>query len=374
MTKMSSTKHHKMPAAENKVRSLPTLGDVAELAGVSRRSAGQVLNGGSGNTRVSAKTIESVRKAANLLNYRPNHAARTLRGKRSYTVGLLVASAGDPLRSFLVQYLDDEARKIGCTTMISNTWSSPEFGREEFDRRVQEFERRGVDGVLCAVHRWFDGDRVDLLRRIPNTVFYEDPGIHGAACVSVDRCEAVRLAVRHLAESGRRRIGLGVMSRGRSTHIDRCRGHEMELRGNDLPYDDGLVFDASAHGTVAAVVDEETGRWSFPEHVIDDLISTLVDGARADAIVVHDDFWAAVLIKKLRRRGIRVPDDIAIVGYLNHYLCDWVDPSLTTIDLRHREAAHRMMALLERMIGGQQLTQEQRVVSIAPKLIVRNST
>ena len=365
---MSSTKPDKTD------RSLPTLDDVAGLAGVSRRSAGQVLNGGSGNTRVSAKTIESVQRAANLLNYRPNHAARTLRGKRSHAVGLLVASAGDPLRSFLVQYLDAEAHKIGCNTIISNTWSSPEFGREEFGSRVEEFERRGVDGVLCAVHRWFGGDRVDLLRRIPNTVFYEDPGIPAAAYVSVDRCEAVRLAVRHLAERGHRRIGLGVMSRSRPTHIDRCRGHEAELRHNGLAYDDGLVFDSSAHGTVAAAVDEQTGRWSFPEHVIDELIAALVDGAHTDAIVVHDDFWAAILLKKLRARGIRVPDDMAVVGYLNHYLCDWVDPPLTTIDLRHRAAAHRMVLLLERMIGGRQLAQEQRVVNVKPKLIVRNST
>ena len=297
-----------------------------------------------------------------------------LRGKRSHVVGLLVASAGDPLRSFLVQYLDAEADRIGCNTVIANTWSFPKFGQKEFGRRVEELQRRGTDGVLCAVHHWLGGDRLELLRRIPNTVFYEDPEIPGAAHVSVDRAEAVRLAVRHLAERGRKRIALGVMARTRPTHVARCDGYKGELERLGLPYREELVFDASPYGTVAATMDEATGNWSFPEHAIDHLIESLVDGAKADAIVVHDDFWAAVLLRKLRARGLRVPDDVAVVGYLNHYLSDWVDPSLTTIDLRHQEAAQQMMLLLDRMIKGDQLTEEERVVKIRPQLIVRNST
>lgn len=354
--------------------SKPTLSDVARLAGVSRRSAGAVLNGVSGNTRVGIKTRDRVQEAAHLLKYYPNHAARTLRGKRSHVLGLLVASAGDPLRSFLVQYLDAEADQIGCNTVIANTWSFPKFGKKEFGRRVEELERRGTDGVLCAVHHWLGGDRAELLRRIPNTVFYEDPGIPGTTHVSVDRAEAVRLAVRHLAEKGRRRIALGIMSRSRPTHVARYEGYRAGLQSFDLPYREELVFDASPYGTVAATIDEATGLWSFPDHVIDALIESVVDKAKADAIIVHDDFWAAVLLKKLRARGIRVPDDIAVVGYLNHYLCDWIDPALTTIDLQHREAAHQMMLLLERMIDGDPLSEEERIVKIQPQLIVRDST
>ena len=315
-----------------------------------------------------------MREAARLLNYHPNHAARTLRGKRSHVVGVLVASAGDPLRSFLVQYLDAEADRVGCNTFIANTWSFPKFGKKEFERRVEELQRRGTDGVLCAVHHWLGGDRRELLRRIPNTVFYEDPGIPGAAHVSVDRAEAVRLAVRHLAERGRKRIALGLMSRTRPTHVSRCDGYKSELESLGLPYCEELIFDASPYGTVAATIDEETGLWSFPEHVIDHLIESLVDGAKADSIIVHDDFWAAVLLKKLRARGIRVPDDVAVVGYLNHYLCDWVDPGLTTIALQHQEAAQQMMSLLERMINGESLLESEKIVKIQPQLIVREST
>src|SRR5689334_23165772 len=121
----------------------PTLADVARFAGVSCSAAGYVLNGGSGNTRCSQETAERIRKTARKLGYYPNHAARVLSGKRSHMLGLLVASAGDPLRSFLVEYLDTATVKIGCHTIIGNTIVSP----GQFDYYIEEFARRGVDGV-----------------------------------------------------------------------------------------------------------------------------------------------------------------------------------------------------------------------------------
>ncbi|MCP4377863.1 MAG: LacI family transcriptional regulator [bacterium] len=87
--------------------------DVAQTAGVSRWVAGQVLNGGNGNSRASAEAKTRILQVAEELGYRPNHASQLLQGKRSNTFGVLVASAGDPLRSFLVQFLDLEAVKIG---------------------------------------------------------------------------------------------------------------------------------------------------------------------------------------------------------------------------------------------------------------------
>ena len=84
-------------------------------------------------------------------------------------------------------------------------------------------------------------------------------------------------------------------------------------------------------------------------------------------------FWAATLIKRMRARGIRVPHDVAVVGYLNHYLADWSDPALTTVDLRHTVAAEVMVQMLERMVSEGPLSEVERVVKIKPKLIVRDS-
>jgi DNA-binding LacI/PurR family transcriptional regulator len=350
-----------------------TLSDVARAAGVSRWVAGRVLNGGRGNSRVAKATAQRIRDAAKTLNYYPNHAALLLRGQRSHTFGLLVASAGDPLRSLLVQYLDAEAVKLGCNVLIGNTIGNPAVGPNQFDRYVEEFARRGVDGVFCAVHHWFQGERKRLMTRHPNTVFYENPGVPGAAYVAADREEAVRLAVRWLLAHGRRRIGLAVMTLARRPHLARLHGYQRELQAQGLAIDQRLIFNGANVQLAFAKYNDRECRWEFPMETIEAAIESLVVEGKADAIVAHDDFWAAALIKRLRARGLRVPDDVAVIGYLNHYVADWTDPALTTLDLQPALAARQMVEMMAKMITLGPLPEDERVVKILPRLIVRES-
>jgi DNA-binding LacI/PurR family transcriptional regulator len=349
-----------------------TLSDVARRAGVSRWVAGQVINGGRGNSRVSAEVAERIRTAAQELGYRPNRAARLLLGRRSHVFGLLVASAGDPLTSFLVQYLNLEAVKLGCHTLISNTMGRGPVGERQFNYYIEEYAQQRVDGVFCLVHPWLARDRRRLMAAHPNVVFLESPGVDGANWVSIDRAEAARLAVRHLLDRGRRRIGLAVMTDTRPACLARRQGFEAVLAAHGLPVDRELVFVGQNHGLDYPTHNRITRKWQFPAERMDCLIETLIDGQRADAIVAHDDYWAAALVRRLHRRGIRVPDDVAVVGYLNHYLADWVDPPLTTVDPRHRAAARIMTRMLESMVVGQRPPPGE--VKIRPRLIIREST
>lgn len=352
----------------------PTLSDIAEMAGVSRWVAGQVINGGRGNSRVRSEVAERIRQAARHLAYQPNRAARLLLGQRSRIFGLLVASAGDPLTSFLVQYLNHESVKIGCHTLISNTMGHGQIGQRQFNYYVEEFAQQRVDGVLCLVHPWLARDRQGLLDRHPNTVFFEPPGIAEAAYVTTDREAAARLAVRHLVGRGRRRIGLVVMSRTRPTCVARRCGYALELATGGLAVDERLMLFGEDYGLCFAAHNRVTRKWEYPAERIDGLIDALVGDQKADAIIAHDDYMAAALIKRLRRRGIRVPDDVALIGYLNHYLADWTDPALTTIDPRHRVTARAMVRILEKLVLGEALSEDARTVKIRPRLIVREST
>ena len=362
----------------HKPRARVRLADVAKMANVSRTVVGQVLNGGAGNSRVGEETAKRIKQIAESVDYRPNPASLQLLGKRSHTYGVLVASAGDPLRSFLVQYLDTEAVKVGCHTIIGNT-----MGRNEpsqFGYYVDEFAHRGVDGVFCTVHDWLEGDRQALMEQHPNTVFYNDPGIAGACYVEVDRKEAMRLAVRHLVERGRKRIGIALTNLSKPTSMARMQGYEEELAAHNLAVDESLVFNAEKHdptNTTDPIHPEHNAEkllWEYPSGVVDQSVDALVRDARADAIIAHDDFWAATLLKRLRPRGISVPRDVAVVGYLNHYLTDWTDPPLTTIDLLHEAAAKQMIDMMERQIIEGSQSEGDRVVTIQPRLIVREST
>ncbi len=350
------------------------LADVARQAGVSIGVAGNILNAGKGNSRASAATIARVRKVAAALRYTPHMAARQLRGKRTYMYGILVASAGDPLRSFLVQDLDIESIKLGCRTVICNTVGNPQAGPDRFDAEVEALSHRGVDGVFCAIHRWWPGDRAALLRTHPNTVFYEDPGIPGAAFVTADRAAAVRMAVGHLVSRGRRRIGLAVENMRAFGGPARLAGYREAIESLRIPFDPHLTFDGQQPDWVCGSYDNASGTWYFPTEVAERALDHLVVRERADAIVAHNDYWASVFIRLLRARGLRVPQDVAVVGYLNHYLADWTDPPLTSISLRYDVAAHAMVTMLEQMITEGGLPEQERRVLVAPRLIQRGSS
>ena len=345
--------------------------DIAEKVGVSRRAVSAVLLG-TGGSRVSVgeEKAKEIQRVAKSMGYQPNLAARQLVGKRSHTFGLLVASAGDPLRSFLIQHLDEEAAAHGNRTLIGNTVVAP----DRFDKNVQLFTNSGVDGVLCAVHNWLPGDRTALLKQHPHTVFYEAPGIRDACFVSVDRTAAIQQATNHLLERGRQRIGLALTVKSKKSQKDRLRGYKQALSDSHLKFEADLVFYASPkHKDAYARHDVQSLKWSFPEAVIDDLIDQLVIGQSADAIIAQDDYWAATLIKRLHRKGIRVPDDVSVVGYLNHYLADFTAPSLTTIDLNHVTAAKKMVSMLEKMICGESIPAAERQALVQPQLIERES-
>jgi DNA-binding LacI/PurR family transcriptional regulator len=163
------------------------------------------------------------------------------------------------------------------------------------------------------------------------------------------------------------------MTDTRPACLARRRGYAAELAAQGLARDERLVFVGQAHGIAYPTHNRITRQWEFPVERMDGLIETLITGQQADAVVTHDDYWAAALIRRLRQRGLRVPDDVAVVGYLNHYLADWIDPPLTSIDPRHRVAARLMVRRLEAtMVQGHALKPTE--INIRPRLIVREST
>jgi len=347
--------------------------DVARAAGVSPGVVSQVLGNGRSNSRASAATAARIVQVARELNFSPDPSARRLRGARSNLYGVLVASAGDPLVSFLVEHLDMEAMKGGCHTLICNTIGNTALAPDQFDYHVRELLHQGVDGVFCAVHEWFGGNRRELLRQHPNTVFYEDPGIPGTCHVSIDREAAGRLAVRHLFERGCKRIGIALRGLSRPKQAARLQGYKAEMSACGLGTDNALIFNGEDFRSAIPVCDKRGERWDFPCVIGIRVVDALVRDGGADGIVAPDDFWASVIIRQLRARGIRVPGDVAVVGYLNHYLSDWIDPPLTTISRCPDEAARRMVRMMEQMVKAGPLPEEARAVLIQPKLIVRQS-
>ena len=344
--------------------------DIAKEAGVSVSVVGSVLNGGKGNSRVAEATAEKIVAIAKELNYRPSPTAQQLRGKRSRVFGLLVASAGDPLTSYLVEHLDEEAVKLGCQTLIGNTAIAP----DRFESCVDELLNRGVDGIFCAVHAIFPGDREKLLARCPKTIFYRDPGLPNATFVEVDQYAAGYAAAKHLLDAGRRRLGFAILDPSLPELAERVRGARDAVAAAGLDADLLDVYTGDPGAAQPQRPDDRMMLWQTPDDVLDAVLDQLVARHGVDGIIAHNDFIASALLKRLRRRGVNVPADVAVIGYLNHYLCEYVDPPLTSVDLRHHAAATAMVAALQEMIEEPSaVSAERRAILIPPEIVVRES-
>jgi DNA-binding LacI/PurR family transcriptional regulator len=181
----------------------------------------------------------------------------------------------------------------------------------------------------------------------------------------MDRAAASRLAVDHLVQRGRQRIGFAEAQR---------------VTGRLVVEEDkrtGYLAAMAAHGLtdgaerIALIGEDEHGP--DQDRRADEVIDELVVKKGCDAILFTRD-WAALGIKALKRRGYRVPQDVAVVGFDNREFASLLDPELTAIDHRHLICAEAMMNLVIRLVEEGSIPPSQRGVMIAPTLVVRQSS
>jgi DNA-binding LacI/PurR family transcriptional regulator len=329
--------------------------DVARAAGVSRVAAAHVLNGaGNGSVRVAPATRERVERIARELNYRPNRAAQQLRGVPSGLIGVIFDSQW-PTNFQRLSLLEQAGIARGLRFMVGQVHGDPRLVAQYLD----DFQSRGVQGILCVVdlHRRYYDEMRPLFAGRRDVIFHGRPLVEESSCVRVDTADGIRQAVSHLLDRGRQRIGLLLSSSGDQYMQFRRDGYEAEHVARGLAVEPALVWCAEA----------ETG---IPDQAaLDRAVDLLVRDAQADAIIAADDVWAVRLIQRLKARGVRVPDDVAVVGYDNLDLATVIEPALTTIDQQHESYAREAIDLLLNLGHSPATT-----ATVKPKLIVREST
>src|SRR6516165_2478100 len=219
-----------------------TLRDVAVRAGVHPATASRALNP---ETRilVSEDTAQRVLDAAEALGYSPNPVARSLRTRRSHTVGVLIPDLNNPLFPPIVRGLEDRLAVDGYVALIGNTDSDDQRERMVFD----QMRARHVDGLVLATARLHhpllaEASRADLPVVLINRLAQD----YSFPSVSVDNERGVRMAVAHLAGLGHRRIAYIAGPQELSTGLSRYRGFVTAMESSRLPVDDDLVVFAKS--------------------------------------------------------------------------------------------------------------------------------
>jgi len=330
-----------------------TIRQVAQAASVSITTVSNALNGHSQS--LTEETLRRVQETIRALDYHPSGVARSLVTRRSATIGLIVSEIETPLFLNGLSIIEPLARRAQYNVLVCHASSLHD-------------ERQGVNLLLEK--------EVEGIVFLSNSVEYEDSHIRalqesklpvvfinrttlypGFDHINWDNAGGVAMAVQHLVELGHRRIAHLRGPEHRRSSEERYRGYRLALEQHGLPYRDDYVRPGDYTGP-----EEERRQFTL------ELLSLLQPPT---AIIAADDTVAAIAMKAVQESGLRVPQDVAIVGIDDQPFCKYLNPSLTTIQLPVADAGKRaIQTLLDRLAGRRQTTEH---VLLPCPLIVRES-
>ncbi|NPV80580.1 MAG: LacI family DNA-binding transcriptional regulator [Firmicutes bacterium] len=329
-----------------------TIKDVAKLAGVSLSTASYVLNN---KGAVSEKTRDKVLLAARKLNYKPNAIARSLVTGSSKTIGLLIPDISDPYFTEIVKGVEECANSNGYSVILCNTDRKLEKENQYFNI----LKEKRADGIILTGGA-MNNDR-HLLRLEDDNIAVVVIGRHSLPfrAVVVDNVMAAREVTEYLLGKGHRRIGFISGSLLSTTSQDRLEGYKQALAFHGVPYDESLVSEADFK--VQGGMEAARRFFELPME------------RRPTAVFAGNDQMAIGVMGAAREYGLRVPEDIAVVGFDDIPLASLVTPSLTTVRLPMYEMGYKAMELLLESIAGDKETHSNRVVFCGYEFVMRDS-
>lgn len=323
----------------------PKLAEVARLAGV---SPGTVSNAFNRPNVVAADTLKRVMTAVTQLNYVPNGAARQLRVGTSHTVGLVLHDLTNPFFAALGEGAEEWAGSHGSSLLIATTNGSPDKQNEY----LVLFEEQRVQGVLLQPN---DPSRssIDRLRSrgIPVVLLDAPPRDARVPSVSGDDLSGGRLAARHLLSTGRRRLLILSGPETERAFSERARGAMEEIEH----VEEARATVVSVEATIAA------GRAA----------GASIDVTKFDGVIAGNDVIALGVLHAFTERGVRVPEDVAIIGYDDIDIAAAAGVPLTTVRQSARDMGRRAVELLFETIVDP--SRDDRII-FAPELVERQST
>ncbi len=333
----------------------PRLADVADRAGVSVATVSRVLNDRPG---VNAQTKRAVLTALDVLGYdRPSR----LRVRAAGLVGLIVPELENPFFPRFAQRIENVLAAVDYTPVLC----TQSLGGIHEDDYVQTLLEHGVSGliVVSGVHANTDAgtERYERLHELGLPVVLVNGYVPGvpAAFVGTDDAATMDLAVGHLAHMGHRRIGVALGQRRYVPVQRKIAGFAAAMRAH---VDAGLS-DAAIDALVASTAYTVEGGAMAAL----DLVEQGVTG-----ITCASDIMALGAIRALRQRGLRVPEDVSVVGCDDSLLIEFTDPPLTTVRQPVVALAETAVKLLLDQIAG--APAPAREVVLRPELVVRGST
>lgn len=337
-----------------------TIRDVARLAGVSLATVSRVLNGSDYPVREELR--QRVKAAVEELDYVPNAMARALRREAGKDIGLVIPNVSNPFYLQTMMGISGVLTKNACSMILCNTLRDVEQERN-FLRQLYERQTRGV--ILSSVDE--SGDMVMEYSRKGMRFVLLDQKLTGVESTGInfDSRAGARMAVEYLITMGHRRIAFATMPMTRWTRAEMHRGYRDALLEAGLPYDNSLIYECSPSSWDAnSDLEMETGQY------IAELL--LRDGRPVTAVLCVNDMVAIGMIRVFLKHGLRVPEDVSVVGFDDIPFAEAFVPALTTVHQPAQETGRlaAMMILSALSADGGELTVS---MNLSPRLVIRNT-
>ncbi|HEX3711595.1 MAG TPA: LacI family DNA-binding transcriptional regulator [Trebonia sp.] len=329
-----------------------TLRDVASAAGVHPATASRALNPGT-RLLVSGETVRRVSEAAASLGYRPNPVARSLRTRRSNTIGVLIPDLNNPLFPPIVRGIEDRLAEHGYVALLGNTDADLDKERLLFD----QMRARHVDGMVLGTATAGSPILAEAAAAgVPVVLMNRTSPDFPFSSVSVDNEQGVRAAVAHLAALGHTRIGHIAGPQDASTGVARLRGFQAGMAAQQLPVSDDQVAYATAY---------------FLEEGVRCGGELLRSRSDLTAVVAANDMLAIGCYGALDELGLRCPDDVSVIGFNDMPFVDRLRPPLSSVRFPHYQLGTEAATLLIERIDAAE--SPVKVLFLAPELVARGS-
>ena len=333
---------------------------VARHAGVSQSTVSNVMNGRS--ERVGPETFQRVLESIRALHYQPSHAARLLRTGHTPMLGVLVPSIANPFFSSLARELDEAAQKRGYRLLLGNTYRDPEK-EHEF---LEELMRYGARGAITMSSLATQSQYATLIERGLNLISFDRRASPDFALpidyVSIDNFHAGHAATKYILECGHTAVTYLTAPAKTLSRIDRRAGYQEAMKEAGLESSNAIMeFEAAATFMDSEL--PEVGR-----RMAKDLAA---QKNRPTGVVAMNDMLAIGVIAGLHESGIKVPNDVSVIGIDDIYLNTLITPALTSMRQPLAEIAETMVERIRLRLTNPHTPTTERVFKA--ELVVRAS-
>ena len=331
-----------------------TIHDIAQKLNISASTVSRALKD---NPLISETTREKIKKAAIEMGYRPNVMAANLRTRRTNTIGVIVPLINRHFFSSVISGIEDVAYKQGFAVTISQSNDNQE---KESTIAHTLFSNR-VDGLILSIGmatQSYDHLKLFSERNIPLVFFDRIVEEIPAHKIVIDDFGGAYRATQHLIEQGRKKVAHIGGPLNLQIYAKREAGYRQAISDAGLQINEDLIL----HNSLTR------------EDGLNAIKRILQTKERPDAIFCANDTTALSAIIHLKEKGIKIPEDIAIVGFSNEPFSELVTPSISTIKQPGFEMGQKAAELLIKQIGSKVKPKNYQTIMMETELIVRNSS